>query len=290
MNSELIRSLLFVPGNRQERFARAAASPADALALDLEDSVPPAERDRARVAVAEALAAWTDRLTFVRIRHPDDNMLDRDLSVLAAHANQIVLMPKVATPAEVVRVDAALFAREREMGLPADSIGLVIVIESCAGLQALPEILGAARRVVGASLATAEEGDLMVDLGGQWTPDGVALHYARGKLVSDARAARLRWIFDGPFMQLSDDAALEREARLGRTFGFTGKVAIHPRQIEQINTVFSPTGAQIERAEALIAAYREGLAEGRGAITFRGMMVDEANARLAEQLLTQRLR
>lgn len=288
IRSDLMRSLLFVPGNRPERFAKAAASPADGIALDLEDSVPPGEKARARVAVAEALASWTERVTILRIRHPEDGALDQDLSVLAPHDRQVVLLPKAAGPADVAIVDAALSAREEALGLATDSIGLMPVIESCAGLQALPAILGAARRIRGASLATAEEGDLMVDLGGEWTPDGQALHYARGKLVCDARAARLRWILDGPFMQMTDDAALLREAGLGRTFGFTGKVAIHPRQVDTINAVFSPTPAQIERAEALLAAYRQGRAEGRGAINFRGMMVDEANARLAEHVLALR--
>lgn len=91
-------------------------------------------------------------------------------------------------------------------------------------------------------------------------------------------------------MQFSDDQALRREAELARTFGFNGKVAIHPRQVATINDVFSPAPAQIERAEALIAAYQAARAAGHGVIKIQGMMVDEANVRRAERLLARRPR
>jgi citrate lyase subunit beta/citryl-CoA lyase len=109
--------------------------------------------------------------------------------------------------------------------------------------------------------------------------------YARGKFVCDARAAGLSWLIDGAFMNLAEDSALERECALARTFGFNGKVAIHPRQVAAIQAAFSPTAAEIERAKALIDAFREAEAGGRGAFRFRGMMVDYANVRRAEQLL-----
>jgi len=96
------------------------------------------------------------------------------------------------------------------------------------------------KRVRGASLATAEEGDFMCDIGGKWTAAGEALTYARGKLVCDARAAKMTWLVDGAFMQLADEQALECESRLARTHGFNGKVAIHPRQVKTINQVFRP--------------------------------------------------
>lgn len=289
-DQEIPRSLLFVPGNRPELFAKAARSTADTLVLDLEDGVPAAEKARAQEATSEALAQWPDRLTLVRVRHPALGELHRDIAVLAPHTNQVVLMPKTESAADVAAIDHALGAFEQRSGLAPDCVGVMVVIESCAGLQALPSILGSARRIRGASLATAEEGDLMADLGGCWTPGGEALHYARGKLVADTRAARLPWLVDGPLMQFSDDQALRREAELARTFGFNGKVAIHPRQVATINDVFSPAPAQIERAEALIAAYQAARAAGHGVIKIQGMMVDEANVRRAERLLARRPR
>jgi citrate lyase subunit beta/citryl-CoA lyase len=125
----------------------------------------------------------------------------------------------------------------------------------------------------------------MLDIGGRWTPTGEALMYARGKFVCDARAAGVTWIVDGAFMNLRDLSALEMESRLARNHGFGGKVAIHPRQVAVINEVFSPTAEEVERARKLMDAFRESEALGRGAVQFRGMMIDYANLRWAKRIL-----
>jgi citrate lyase subunit beta/citryl-CoA lyase len=161
-----------------------------------------------------------------------------------------------------------------------------VVIESSGGLRNLFDTVSRTKRVRGAALATAEEGDFMCDIGGRWTATGEALTYARGKFVCDARAAKMTWLVDGAFMQLTDERALECESRLARTHGFNGKVAVHPRQVKTINEVFSPTDAEIERAQKLIDAFRGAESQGQGAIQFQGMMVDYANVRRAEQILS----
>lgn len=279
------RSILFVPGTRPELFTKAKMSGADALVLDLEDSVPQAAKDKARAHVAAILAEWTDRLTFIRINHPSCSSLDADLAVLAAHPRQAIMVPKVDAPDELAELDRRLTVFERDVGLAPQSIGLFIVVESALGLRNLFDSLRVAPRVRGAGLASAEEGDLLIDLGGQWTPAGEALAYARGKFVCDARAARAIWLFDGAFMNLTDEAALEAEAKLARTLGFTGKIAIHPRQVAAINRVFMPTEQEIERARRLLEAFRRAEAEGQGAARFEGMMIDYANAKRAERIL-----
>jgi citrate lyase subunit beta/citryl-CoA lyase len=195
------------------------------------------------------------------------------------------MAPKIDRPEDLGELDARLTTFEREAGLERNSIGVALVIESTLGLRNLFASAASTPRVRGAGLATAEEGDLMVDLGGRWTVDGEAMAYARGKFVCDARAAGVSWLIDGAFMNLADYGALERECALARTFGFNGKVAVHPRQVATIQAAFSPTATEIERAKALIDAFRQAEASGRGAFRFRGMMVDYANVRRAEQLL-----
>lgn len=281
------RSLLFVPGARQELFAKAAASAADALVLDLEDSVSAGAKDIARDCVAAELARSQDRMTFVRINHPASGELDRDLSALAPHGAQAVMVPKVQGPQDIEEIDRRLARHERETGLAPDAIGVVAVIETCLGLRNLFDTIRSAPRIRGVGLASAEQGDLMVDIGGQWTPGGEAMAYARGKFVCDARAAGCDWLIDGAFMDLTSETALESEARMARMLGFTGKIAVHPRQVATINDVFSPTEAEVERAEGLLAALREAEERGHGAIKFRGMMVDDANARWARQVLAR---
>jgi citrate lyase subunit beta/citryl-CoA lyase len=135
------------------------------------------------------------------------------------------------------------------------------------------------------SLASAEQGDFMVDLGGRWTPNSFALAYPRAQMVVDARAAGLSWLVDGVFMNLADLQALENESLLARELGFVGKMAIHPTQIDVMHRVFSPSEAEIEHARGLLAAFRAAEAQGIGAVRYRGMMVDYANVRLAERTL-----
>jgi citrate lyase subunit beta/citryl-CoA lyase len=277
---------LFVPGTRTNLLPKALASGADAIILDLEDSVPPAQKEEARTLVAAELARAPERLTFLRISNPRLGDLDKDLAVLAPHSAQAVMVPKVEGTRDIEEIDARLAAHELDAGLDAGAISIVVVIESSMGLRHLFDTVSHTKRVRGAALATAEESDFMCDIGGKWTATGEALTYARGKFVCEARAAKMTWLIDGAFMQLADEPALECESRLARTHGFNGKVAVHPRQVKAINQVFSPTDAEVERAQKLIDAFRGAESQGRGAIQFEGMMVDYANVRWAEQILS----
>jgi citrate lyase subunit beta/citryl-CoA lyase len=281
----ILRSLLFVPGSRPEFLPKAAAAGPDAIVLDLEDSVPVQAKDQARKVVAAALRERADRLTFVRVNHPALGMMEQDVSTLPAHGSQVILLPKVDSVEDVSAVDRHLAAFEQAHGLPVHAISVILGIESAKGLRILYDALCSTPRARGAVLATAEEGDLIVDIGGRWTPEGEALAYSRGKFVCDARAAQAVWLMDGAFMNLEDTQALERESKLARLHGFNSKIAIHPRQVSVINTTFSPTPEQVVRARRLIEAFRAAEAQGRGAVKFEGIMVDYANVRQAEQIV-----
>ncbi len=286
MPHRIPRSFLFVPGTRTNLMSKALATGADAIILDLEDSVPPAHKEEARALVSIELAGAPERLTFLRINHPRLGHMDKDLAVLAPHGAQAVMVPKVEGARDIAEIDARIAAHELDTGLEAGAIGILVVIESSLGLRNLFDTVSHMKRVRGAALATAEEGDFMCDIGGQWTAAGEALTYARGKFVCDARAARMTWLVDGAFMQLGNEPALQCESRLARRHGFNGKVAVHPSQVTPINQIFSPTDVEVERAQKLIAAFREAESQGRGAIRFEGMMIDYANVRWAEQILS----
>jgi citrate lyase subunit beta/citryl-CoA lyase len=279
------RSILFVPGIRPEFILKAEAATPDALVLDLEDSVAQEAKAIARKHVAEALQSRVDRFTLIRVNHPDAGMLEDDLAVLAPHAMQAIMLPKVDNPSDVLAIDRLLTDFERVNALALNSISVIVTVESAVGLRNLYDSIKAAPRVRGAGLASAEEGDLIFDIGAQWTADGVALAYARGKFVCDARAAKVHWLLDGAFMNLTSADALDRESRLARTYGFNGKVAIHPKQVSVINKAFSPSPEELNRARKLIEAFKVAEAKGLGAVQFEGMMVDYANVKNAEQLL-----
>jgi citrate lyase subunit beta/citryl-CoA lyase len=286
LSHRALRSFLFVPGTRTNLLSKALATGADAIIFDLEDSVPPGQKQEARALVSIELARSPERLTFVRINHPRLGNLDKDLAALAPHGAQAVMVPKVEGTRDIEEIDARLAAHELDAGLEVGAIGILVVIESSVGLRNLFDTVSHTKRVRGAALASAEEGDFMCDIGGQWTATGEALTYARGKFVCDARAAKMTWLVDGAFMQLGNEPALECESRLARRHGFNGKVAVHPSQVKSINRIFSPTDAEVERAQKLIAAFRGAESQGRGAIQFEGMMVDYANVRWAEQILS----
>jgi citrate lyase subunit beta/citryl-CoA lyase len=286
LSHRVLRSFLFVPGTRTNLLPKALATGADAIILDLEDSVPPAQKEEARTLVRTELARSPERLTFLRINNPRLGNLDEDLAALAPHSAQAVMVPKVEGARDIEEIDARLAAHEQGAGLEVGAISILVVIESSMGLRNLFDTISHTKRVRGAALATAEEGDFMCDIGGKWTATGEALTYARGKFVCEARAAKMTWLVDGAFMQLANEPALECESRLARTHGFNGKVAVHPSQVKSINQIFSPTDAELERARKLIDAFREAESQGRGAIQFQGMMVDRANVQWAEQILS----
>jgi citrate lyase subunit beta/citryl-CoA lyase len=285
----LYRSLLFSPGIRPELMNKADRSGADALIFDLEDSVPPAAKAEARAHVAAALQRDAGLPVYVRVNHPTAGDTAADIAsvepgVVSKRLRGIVL-PKTERVADIAQVDTLLAELERRSAMPTGSIAIVPMIESCLGLRHAFDVATASPRVTGIVLASAEQGDFIVDLGGRWTPDSRALDYPRSKLVCDARAAGLDWIVDGVFMNLNDDAALRRECGIAREMGLVAKMAIHPAQIAAIHDAFSPSADEIDYARGLITAFDEAQAAGRGAIKYRGMMVDFANVRLAQRVL-----
>jgi citrate lyase subunit beta / citryl-CoA lyase len=285
-NLPRLRSALFVPGIREDFMRKALGSGADALVLDLEDSVPPAAKDEARRIVADNLRNVDGPPALVRINSPREGVLSADFGALVPGRLLGIVVPKVEGTDDLAKLEEKLSAFERLHSLSANVVSLIVSVETCLGLRSLYDVISRSPRVRGAGLASAEEGDLMVDIGGEWTPGGEALAYARGRFVCEARAAGAEWLLDGAFMNLKDDEALRRECRIARTCGFNGKFAIHPRQVAVINDVFSPSPAEVERAHALLEAFRQAEATGRGAVQFRGMMVDYANVKRAEQIIS----
>ena len=286
----LHRCLLFVPGNRPELLDKAHRSGADALIFDLEDSVPEAGKEQARNHVVQALRRPSGLPVFVRVNNAQPRNLAADIEALAAVGSAAllsgILLPKAVNAAAVTALDRLLAGLEGGSGRVAGSLGIIPLVEDCLGLRNAFEIASASPRVAGIGLASAEEGDLITDLGGRWTPDSSVLMYPRGRLVCEARAAGIEWLVDGAFMNLADDAALRREATIARDMGFVAKMAIHPSQVPAILEVYSPTAEQIEDARQLVLAFRAAEGDGRGAIKHRGKMVDQANIRMAQRVLS----
>ena len=286
---KMYRTLLFAPGSRPELLAKAQLGDADAMIFDLEDSVPLNAKDEARKNIADALAAGLKKPMFLRISNPRAGDFMADLQVLANASSLVnvagVVLPKADDADDIQAVAKALKDVESKHNMQEGTLSILPLIETCLGLRNGFDIAKASTRVIGMALASAEQGDFMVDLGGRWTPRSLALAYPRSKMVVDARAAGVQWLVDGVFMNLKDTDMLREECLIARELGFVGKMAIHPTQVDVMHTVFSPSELEVAYARGLIAAFRDGEARGVGAVKYEGMMVDYANVRLAERTL-----
>jgi citrate lyase subunit beta/citryl-CoA lyase len=278
--------MLFAPGNRPGRMSVALASGADAVVLDLEDSVPHQERERARANVAQCLSEVPDGVEcWVRVvaAHVPGFGLDLDAAVRPGLTG--LVLPGVDSPAAVAAADKVIGDIERRRGLPARSVALLPLAESALGVRNLYDALTASSRVTATAFPGAVDADLCTDLGAQPTPGGNELLYARSKVLLDARAAGLDCILDSVWTDLDDAEGLRRDSRSGRRIGYTGRLAIHPAQIPVLHEVFTPSALELADARELLSAYEQAQDRGEGALRYRGRLVDRAMAERAERLL-----
>jgi citrate lyase subunit beta/citryl-CoA lyase len=290
----LTRSMLFVPGLRRPMIEKAAASAADAVCLDLEDSVAPEEKAAARGVVIAALREvdFGGRLRILRINGLDTRFAYRDLvDVVEAAGDRVdlVMLPKAGRPEDVAFVDILL----TQMG--AEQVGIEAQIETAAGFLYAREIARSSGRLralifgpgdYAASMRMPAQSIGEFDGHDELYP-GHRWHAVMHTIVAAARANGLR-AMDGPFAAFRDAAGFERSCRIARAMGFDGKQCIHPGQLAAANAVFAPTADEVANAERVVAAYDEAKAAGRGAVGLDGRMIDAANLRMARVVLERR--
>ncbi|AOK54689.1 HpcH/HpaI aldolase/citrate lyase family protein [Burkholderia stagnalis] len=248
------RSWLFVPGNRAERFDKARASGADAVILDLEDAVPLAEKPAARAAVVAHLDAA--RPAWVRVNATDTAWFADDVAAIAAHPGAAgVMLPKCETRAQVDAVLAHAHAQ----------LALLPLIETARGIAGLGEVC-AAPRVARVAFGTL---DFQVDLG--IDGDGDELNAFRSQIVLASRLAGIEPPVDGVSTVIDDAAAIERQARAARKFGFGGKLCIHPKQLDAVHRAYAWSDAERAWAARVLDAVE---ASGGAAVAVDGKMVD----------------
>jgi citrate lyase subunit beta/citryl-CoA lyase len=284
-----MRSMLFVPGDRPERFAKAAASGADAVILDLEDAVVAERRPYARAEIAAWLRSVERKVpAWVRINPvaSDDALVD--LAAIIDGRPDGIVLPKARDGGDVERAHHWLESLEARSGLDSGSIGLLpLITESAGALLRAASFTSLPARVTGLTWGAE---DLAADIGaaGNRTADGeyeLTFALARSFCLLAAAAAGVP-AFDTIDTDFRDAAAIERRARASRRQGFAGKLAIHPAQIAPIHAAFTPTPDEIARAERVVEAFRA--APGAGAVAFEGSMLDKPHLRQAERILAAR--
>lgn len=288
-----VRSLLFVPANREDRIHKALASEADAIAIDLESATPAGETEYARKIVRRVLAEQSAPrgdarpAIFVRIHEARSPEQALDLAAVVGPALCGILLPQVVDEGDVAATEAALARAESAAGIAVGRTRIMPLVESASAIRRAFEIASASARVAYMGGATSRGGDLARSLGHRFTEAGLETLFLRSKVLVDVRAAGVPNPISGIWGRVDDLAGLRAFAEQARDLGYEGLMTIHPAQVPIVNAVFSPSADEIAEwrriLEALEAAEREGL----GAIRLDGRLVDAAHAKTARDRLAR---
>jgi citrate lyase subunit beta/citryl-CoA lyase len=271
--SKQLRSWMFVPGNRERFIRKAFSSNADAIFLDIEDGVLPAEKAQARRMIADALQEPDGGpLRYVRVNAPSTPWLKPDLEAVVAPGLAGICLTKVARPQDVLETAALIESLEQQRGLAAGAVRILAAIEGARGLMNALAIADSDPRVVGLMFG-AEDYALDLGLGTRREKEAAELIVARSLIVNAAAAANVLSI-DGVFPNLDDPDGLLADVKQARRLGFTSKSTFNPRQIDVINQVFSPQSDEVEYARRIAAGFREAEARGDASVAVGGQLVD----------------
>jgi citrate lyase subunit beta/citryl-CoA lyase len=266
-----LRTWLFAPGNHPRKVEKVFQTGTDAVILDLEDAVAIAEKEATRAVVLDALKAHHPCLGYVRVNALDTDFAFRDLDAVVQPQVDGIVLPKVESATDLAKADWIITTLERERGLLDGGIDLLPIIETAKGLDAIDIIAQSSTRVKRLSFGA---GDFTKDMGIKWSGEETELAYARSRFVLASRAAGLEQPIDTVFIDLADEEHFEMSVHTALTFGFQGKLCIHPKQVPIVNDVFTPTEKELEQARAVIAAFDEAEASGSASIQVNGYFVD----------------
>ncbi|CAM8647639.1 CitE Citrate lyase beta subunit [Oxalobacteraceae bacterium] len=307
--ARLHRSELAVPGSNPAMFEKAANSAADIVFLDVEDAVAPDDKAQARKNIIQGLndIDWGRKTMMVRINGLDTHYMYRDVVdiVEACPRLDMILIPKVGTPADVYAIDMMVTQIETAMGRT-KRIGFEVLIETALGMANVEAIAQSSKRLEAMSFGVADYAASTrartTVIGGVNKDSGVLTdrdadgnreyfwtdpwHAAQTRMMVACRAYGLRPI-DGPFGDFSDTDGYLAAANRAAVLGYEGKWAIHPSQIELANQVYTPSEAEVTRARRIMQAMDEAAKAGKGAVSLDGRMIDIASIRMAEALLAK---
>ncbi|UCH06843.1 MAG: CoA ester lyase [Deltaproteobacteria bacterium] len=284
----LMRTALFVPGNRPDRIEKAFNTEADVVIIDLEDAVPISEKELSRSKVREKAAQFSDRMMLVRVNALGSPFIEGDLEEVIVEGVNGIVLPKVEKPDDIYEINGLLCALEGKRGLPDGSILLFPLIESAAGVHRVYDIISSKTKPERIHTVTFGAADYTLDMGMEMTLEGTELFYARSRIAIACRASGIAPPIDTPFMiDLNDIDALIYDAKRAKELGFQGKQVIHPRQIEPCNRIFSPTPEEISRAEKIIQVFEEAEASGTAAVQVEGKFIDYAVVKKSRDILAR---
>ena len=278
----LIRSFLFAPGNHARKVEKAFALDADAVILDLEDSVPAKEKILSRKQVIDALSKPHKAHGYIRINGCDTEFFENDIQEVVGPWLDGIVLPKAETSEMVEQVSFQISEAEKKSGLKLNSIELLPIIETAKGVENANEIAAGSDRICRLAFGG---GDYTLDLNYIWNRDEEVLSYARSKIGHACRIANIEPPIDTVVLEIKDNDRFIASAERGRTFGFSGKLCIHPDQISLCNKIFSPDSDEIAYAQKVILAFEKSESDGSASIEIDGNFVDYAIVKKAQRII-----
>lgn len=287
-----LRAALFAPGSKDRVMSKALESGADAVILDLEDSVAIAAKPEARKLVSvqiDAVAALrasgkSTAGVFVRTNSPATGMLEEDLSAVVRPGLDAIFLPKGETVDEVRACAALLDKFEAAKGMKAGTVEVCLMIESALGVHNCYDLIKASPRVTATCIGSARDGDLQTDLGCAWSIEGTELLYAKSKVLCDTRAAGA-YPLDGVYSDINDDAGLMRDSLQSAKLGFLGRTPIHPKQIDVIRKAYAVPQTEVDWYTRVVKEFEAAEKTGVAAIAVEGKLIDYAMYARAKRVL-----
>ena len=288
----ILRTLLFVPANSWRMITTAATEGGDAVILDVEDACPMAEKETGRIFARDSIPMLKEKGmdVFVRVNSFDTGLTEEDIDYVVVKGLDCVMLPKTESREDIFKLDQLLNVEEEKKGLSLNSVAILPLLETPKGISAVSEIISGSQRVIGVSFGA---GDYSREIGAGMGVTSLSADdfflmasHPRSTIALAARAAGILAI-DSPFFGLVIDIdGLIKEARKVKLMGFTGKLLVHPRHVDPVNQVFSPSKEEIDFAMRVTEAYEEAKAKGLGATSLGGRMIDYGSYRRALNLIS----
>jgi Citrate lyase beta subunit len=285
-----VRTALFAPGIKERVMTKALESGADAVILDLEDSVPLASKAEARALVAKTIDAAAGSLSrpliYVRVNGAATGLLADDLNAVVRPGLDAILLSKAENVEDVQQTAAVLERNESQRGMKQGSAEIILQIENALGVYNCFNLIKASPRVAATCFGSARDGDLQTDLGCSWSIEGTELLYARSKVLLDTRAAGSHiHPLDGVFSDLNDETGLIADSRLSARLGYIGRTVIHPKQIAPVKSAYAVPEVEVAYYQKVVVEFAAAEKAGTAAIAVDGKLVDYAMAQRARRVL-----
>tara|TARA_Y100000590_G_scaffold224534_2_gene253927 strand:- start:744 stop:1649 length:906 start_codon:yes stop_codon:yes gene_type:complete len=284
---KLLRTLLYIPGNKEDWIIKSPKYSSDALILDLEDSVPIDEKPVAREIISRLIGELSAQgeTIFVRVNSISSRMTELDLSKIVQEGLYAISLPMVEGPKDIEILDKLLSIEEENKGLPVGSILIDPGLETAYALRSAYDVAKVSRRVAHMGAGGGRGGDIARAVGYKWTPEGLETLFLRSKVLLDSKAAGISFPVTGLWQDIEDIDGLKRFAIQSREIGYTGMAVIHPSHVPVVNEIFSPSQDEIKECQGLIKAMDEVRNSGGAAVSYLGGMVDIAHEKTAIETL-----